>query len=108
MATSDPTFNVETEEDNPNRILIKVGNSSSPGSLAGLIAHSIYEGKEVRIRAIGPNAVNQAVKGSIIARGYVAQRGLTLSLVPSFFVIPDEVVKRVTSTIVLDVVSHPT
>jgi stage V sporulation protein S len=103
LASEPAAPDVSVEVVNPTRVLIKVGNSSSPPSLAGVIAHSIYEGKTVRVRAIGANAVNQAIKACIIARGYAAQRGMSMWLVPSFEVIPDEVAERDTSAVALDV-----
>jgi stage V sporulation protein S len=36
------------------------------------------------LRAIGAGAVNQAIKACAIARGYVAPRGIDLSIRPGF------------------------
>jgi stage V sporulation protein S len=52
--------------------------------VASAIAHAIYDKKEVKLRAVGAGAVNQAVKAIAIARGYVAPRGMDLSCIPGF------------------------
>jgi len=57
---------------------------SNPQSVASAIAHAIYDKKEVKLRAVGAGAVNQAVKTIAIARGYVAPRGMDLSCIPGF------------------------
>jgi stage V sporulation protein S len=87
--------------------LIKVGASSSPGRIAGAIAHNIYDGKNVVIRAIGASAVNQAVKSIIVARGYVTQRNFELFVQPSFAEINDEVEGHSTTIIVFTVLASP-
>lgn len=63
---------------------IKVSNSSDPVKVGSAIAHAIYEGNEPEVRAIGVAAVNQAVKGLVNARGYAAQRGHNLYMIPAF------------------------
>ena len=52
--------------------------------MASAIAHAIYDKHEVKMRAVGAGAVNQAVKAMAIARGYVAPRGLDLVCKPGF------------------------
>jgi stage V sporulation protein S len=64
--------------------LLKVAGGSEPPNLAAAIAHHLYAGRRVKVRAVGAGAVNQAVKGCAIATNYVASRGLKLSLVPGF------------------------
>lgn len=64
--------------------VLKVSAGSNPQSVAAAIAHSIYETKECKIRAVGAGAVNQAVKAIAIARGYTAPRGHDLKCVPGF------------------------
>jgi len=64
--------------------VLRVSASSNPQSVASAIAHSIYENKECKIRAVGAGAVNQAVKAIAIARGYTAPRGLDLKCIPGF------------------------
>jgi len=63
---------------------LRVSASSNPQSVASAIAHAIYDKKEVKLRAVGAGAVNQAVKAIAIARGYVAPRGMDLTCIPGF------------------------
>lgn len=64
--------------------VLRVSNTSSPADLASAISYALYDGRKVILRAIGAGAVNQAVKGVAIARGYVAQRSLDLACAPGF------------------------
>jgi stage V sporulation protein S len=64
--------------------ILKVSAGSNPQSVAAAIAHSIYENRTCKVRAVGAGAVNQAVKAIAIARGYAAPRGLDLVCVPGF------------------------
>jgi stage V sporulation protein S len=70
----------QTQDDN----LLRVSAGSNPQAVASAIAHSIYETKQCKIRAVGAGAVNQATKAIAIARGYTAPRGLDLVCVPGF------------------------
>lgn len=63
---------------------LRVSAGSNPQSVASAIAHAIYEHRQVKLRAVGAGAVNQAVKAIAIARGYVAPRGLDLTDKPGF------------------------
>lgn len=63
---------------------LRVSAGSNPQSVASAIAHAIYESRQVKLRAVGAGAVNQAVKSIAISRGYVAPRGLDLVCVPGF------------------------
>ena len=75
-----------TTENLPSTVedYLRVSNSSNPQSVASAIAHAIYESRQVKLRAVGAGAVNQAVKAIAIARGYVAPRGLDLTCKPGF------------------------
>jgi stage V sporulation protein S len=64
--------------------ILRVGAGSNPQAVASAIAHSVYETRTAKIRAVGAGAVNQAVKAIAIARGYTAPRGLDLVCVPGF------------------------
>lgn len=64
--------------------ILRVSAGSNPQAVASAIAHSIYETRGCKIRAVGAGAVNQAVKAIAIARGYCAPRGLDLSCIPGF------------------------
>lgn len=79
MSTQEPTTVVSTEEP-----FLRVSASSNPQSVASAIAHAIYEKHEVKLRAVGAGAVNQAVKAIAISRGYVAPRGMDLICKPGF------------------------
>jgi stage V sporulation protein S len=75
-----------TEEvlSNNEESFLRVSASSNPQSVASAIAHAVYENRQVKLRAVGAGAVNQAVKAIAIARGYVAPRGLDLTCKPGF------------------------
>ena len=73
-----------TPEVSADEPFLRVSASSNPQSVASAIAHAIYDKHEVKMRAVGAGAVNQAVKAMAIARGYVAPRGLDLVCKPGF------------------------
>lgn len=64
--------------------VLRVTNMANPKELAAVISHGIYDGHKPVLRAIGAGAVNQAVKACVIARGYVATRGIDLVIRPGF------------------------
>ena len=64
--------------------VLRVKSTSSVTSLASAISYAVYDGKEITLRAIGPAAVSTAVKAVAVARGYVAPRGIDLSIRPGF------------------------
>jgi stage V sporulation protein S len=70
----------DQKEDN----VLRVSAGSNPQAVASAIAHSIYESRNCKLRAVGAGAVNQATKAIAIARGYTAPRGLDLVCVPGF------------------------
>jgi stage V sporulation protein S len=74
----------ETEQDT----LVKVAASSSSKDVATVIANHLYEGRRVRVRAIGAGAVNQAVKACALARGWAGQRSIDLVIRPGFETVP--------------------
>lgn len=61
-----------------------MSGSSRPNSVAGAIAALLRNEGEVEVQAIGPHAVNQAVKAIAIARSYIEADGLDLFTKPSF------------------------
>ena len=63
---------------------LKVSGKSKPRAIAGAIAGFIKENKQLEIQIIGAGALNQAMKGIIIARGYLILLGIDLSLTPTF------------------------
>ncbi len=58
--------------------------SSRPNAVAGAIAALLRQSGAVEVQAIGPHAVNQAVKALAVARSYLVQDELDLSAAPSF------------------------
>jgi stage V sporulation protein S len=71
------------EKDNEEKFL-RVSAGSNAQSVGSAIAHALYENPQVKIRAVGASAVNQAVKAIAIARGYTAPRGIDLACIPGF------------------------
>ncbi len=63
---------------------LKVSTKSSPNSVAGAIAGAVRQAGAVEIQVVGAGALNQAIKGVAIARGYVAASGLDLVCIPTF------------------------
>jgi stage V sporulation protein S len=72
-----------TEQKEEEKFL-RVSAGSNAQSVGSAIAHALYENPNVKLRAVGASAVNQAVKAIAIARGYVAPRGLDLTCRPGF------------------------
>lgn len=64
--------------------VLKVSSTSDPSATAGALANTIREEGVAELQAIGPKAVNQAVKAITIARGYMAPSGVDLVFLPSF------------------------
>ena len=64
--------------------VIRVAAKSRSTSVAGAIAGVIRESGRAEVQAIGAGAVNQAVKATAIARGYLALDGMDIICVPSF------------------------
>lgn len=64
--------------------ILKVSSKSNPNSVAGAIAAMVKEYGKVELQAIGAGALNQAIKGIAIARGFVAPGGINLVCVPAF------------------------
>ena len=64
--------------------IIKVSSKSVPQKIAGSIANVFKENDVAEIQAVGAGALNQGIKGLIIARGYVAPIGKNLICTPAF------------------------
>lgn len=64
--------------------ILKVSSTSDPSATAGALANTVREEGKAELQAIGPKAVNQAVKAVSIARGYMAPSGVDLIFIPSF------------------------
>jgi stage V sporulation protein S len=63
---------------------IKVSSKSEPSKVAGALANALREKNKVEMQAIGAGALNQAIKGIAIARGFVAPTGKNLVVIPAF------------------------
>ena len=83
--------------------LLKVSSKSKPNSVAGAIAGIVRSSSIVKIQTIGAGALNQAIKGIAIARGFIAPTGHELVCTPYFKDI--EVNGEIKTAIVLTVVS---
>ena len=64
--------------------ILKVSSKSNPSKVAGAVANIFREKGSVEIQTIGAGALNQAIKGIAIARGFVAPSGDTLVVIPAF------------------------
>ena len=64
--------------------ILKISSKSNPNSVAGAIAGLVKESNKAEMQAIGAGALNQAIKGIAIARGYVAPTGKNLICTPAF------------------------
>jgi stage V sporulation protein S len=64
--------------------VVKVSGTSRTAAVAGAIAGIMREQNEVAVQAIGASAVNQAVKAVIIARKYLLQDGIVVSMEMDF------------------------
>ena len=64
--------------------LLKVSSKSKPNSVAGAIAGMIRSNIRIQIQTIGAGALNQAIKGIAIARGFIAPTGQELVCIPYF------------------------
>lgn len=73
-----------TEEIQSEDNVLRVSAGSNPQAVASAIAHSVYETRTCKIRAVGAGAINQAIKACAIARGYTAPRGLDIAFIPGF------------------------
>ena len=84
---------------------LRVSGKSRPNSVAGAIAALLRSEGEVEVQAIGPSAVNQAVKAIAIARGYITPDNLDLSVKPAFVKLELENEER--TALRFTVKSHP-
>lgn len=64
--------------------VIKVSAASRTSAVAGAIAGVVREHKRAEVQAIGAGAVNQAIKATAIARGYLHEDGLDVICIPEF------------------------
>lgn len=64
--------------------IIKVKATSRTAAVAGAIAGVVREHKRAEVQAIGAGAVNQAIKALVLAKGYLAEDGITVIAIPEF------------------------
>ena len=64
--------------------ILKVSSKSSPNSIAGALAGVVREKGSAELQAVGAGAINQAIKATAIARGFMAPAGVDLVCVPAF------------------------
>jgi stage V sporulation protein S len=64
--------------------IIKVAGTSRTSAVAGAIAGVVRENKRAEVQAIGASAINQAVKAIALARGYLANDGFDIIVIPEF------------------------
>jgi len=88
----------------PGEEVLRVTASANAKELAAVVSHAIYDGNRPVLRAIGAGAVNQAIKACVIARGYVATRGIDLVFRPGFAEVPGDGENGMISAITLLVI----
>ena len=64
--------------------LLMVSAGSRTTAVAGAIAGVVRQHGRVDVQAIGAGAVNQAVKATAIARGYLLLDGINVIVIPTF------------------------
>ncbi len=64
--------------------IIKVKANSRTAAVAGAIAGVVREHKRAEVQAIGAGAVNQAIKALVLAKGYLAEDGISVVAIPEF------------------------
>lgn len=75
----------QTQPEGPRTVdVIKVSAQSRSTAVAGAIAGVVREHKRAEVQAIGAGAVNQAIKATAIARGYLAEDGIDVICIPYF------------------------
>jgi len=82
--------------------VIKVSAESRTSAVAGAIAGVVREHKRAEVQAIGAGAVNQAVKATAIARGYLHEDGLDVICIPEFTTVEIEGKERTAVRLVVE------
>lgn len=62
------------------KVIIKVAKGSKVNKVAGMTAAMVRGEKEVELHAVGSKAVNQAAKAIALARKYLEQDALDISV----------------------------
>lgn len=84
--------------------VIKVSANSRTAAVAGAIAGVVREHKLAEVQSIGAGAVNQAIKAIILAKGYLANDGIDITLVPEF--VDVEIDGKIRTAIKLILIPH--
>ncbi len=58
----------------------KVSSKTDSAKLAGAIAGVIRGGNDVEMQAVGAASVNQAIKATAIARGFLSPSGIEIAM----------------------------
>jgi stage V sporulation protein S len=82
--------------------VIKVSAESRTSAVAGAIAGVVREHRRAEVQAIGAGAVNQAVKATAIARGYLHEDGLDVVCIPEFTTVEIEGKERTAVRLVVE------
>jgi len=85
--------------------LIKVSARSRSTAVAGAIAGVIREQGYAEVQAIGASAVNQAIKATAIARGYLQEDGIAIACIPVFTEVDIQGLERTAVKLVIWTVS---
>lgn len=86
--------------------IIKVSARSRSTAVAGAIAGVTREYGYAEVQAIGASAVNQAVKATAIARGYLQEDGIDIVCAPVFTDVDIQGLERTAVRLVVWTVSH--
>ncbi|GIK56578.1 MAG: stage V sporulation protein S [Chloroflexi bacterium] len=86
--------------------VIKVSARSRTAAVAGAVAGVIRESQKAEVQAIGAGAVNQALKAIVIAKGYLAEEGVSILCDPSFVDVSIDGQERTAIRIVVEPRSH--
>ena len=78
----------------PETNLLKVSTQSNPNSIAGAIAGMIKDYDTIEMQVVGARALNQAIKGIAIARGFITPTGIDVVCIPTFISIQIDGVEK--------------
>lgn len=77
--------------DNGTEKIFRVGSNTPTKELGAAIAHAIYDGQKVVIRAVGHAAIGQAGKGIAVAESHATSQTIRMKTNFGFFttIMPD-------------------
>lgn len=82
--------------------VIKVSAGSRTSAVAGAIAGMVREHRRAEVQAIGAGAVNQAVKATALARGYLREDGMDIICLPEFATVEIEGMERTAVRLIVE------